>query len=78
MKIKRTVKDSYLGIPLKYAGETETIGEDRMDRIIRGTLATQRLHDNRTPDAMTRDAWASLKSSGKLETFYANYELLEA
>jgi hypothetical protein len=31
MKIKRTVKDEYLGIALKYAGETEIINEDRMD-----------------------------------------------
>lgn len=82
MKIRRTVKQHYYDRPLwpkpVDAGATEIIDEDRMERIIRGTLGTPRVGDSRTPDEVTRAVFESLKTDGKIETFYANYELLEA
>ena len=79
MLIRRIVKDSFLGIPLKYAGEVETIDEDRMESIMRGTAGTIRAGDppNVTTESKIAAAMASFKESGKFETFYATYELLD-
>lgn len=76
MKIKRTVKDSYLGIPLSEAGLTETIDEDRMDTIIlgNGRLSYAKNHPHRN----AQECWEWFKRVGKCETWYATYELLEA
>lgn len=80
MKIKRTVKDEYLGIPLKHAGETETIGEERMDEIIRRTTLGSVLLGESLPSNETKvkQSWDRFKANGKIDTFYADYELLEA
>lgn len=74
MKIKRTVKEHYLGCPFKEAGETETIGQEKMETIIRGT----RLGFIDPNEWGVRAALSQLQRTGKLETFYATYELLEA
>jgi hypothetical protein len=80
MKIKRTIKDEYLGIPLKYAGETEIIGEERMDEIIRSTRLGSVAFGEQIPsnEAKVDQSWRQFKANRKIETFYANYELIEA
>jgi hypothetical protein len=37
MKVKKTVKPSYLGVPFKYAGETEIVDKTYMERVIKAT-----------------------------------------
>ncbi len=70
MEIKRTIKDGF-----KEAGQTEVIGEERMRQIIKqvaGLSYTKSGNDN--PDSHI----SRLLSTGKLETFYATYELIGA
>jgi hypothetical protein len=79
MKIKRTVKDEYLGIALKYAGETEIINEDRMDQIIRRTrLGSVNFGESGLVGDKVARSWKQFKANGKIDTFYAYYELIEA
>lgn len=77
MKIRRTVKQHYYDyptwpIPLD-AGKTEIIDEVRMEHIIQcnGSLS----YSLRGPTA--EESWERLKTTGKLATFYADYELLD-
>lgn len=73
------------------AGNVEIIDEGRMERILRCTKwlfedcrevdpATKTEHNPtgsyRPPGTVV--GWRTLKETGKLETFYADYELIEA
>lgn len=84
MKIKRTVKKHYYDREnwptLIGAGETEFIDQDRMEKIIRNTrlgfLEFERGFSH--PSWGVNEALKDLREKGKIETFAADYELVEA
>ena len=83
MKIKRTVKQHFYDRELwpkpVDAGTQEIIGKQRMENIIRGTTLNALEFKRGYKDARFRpdEAMKDLREKGKLETFYADYELLE-
>lgn len=74
MKIKRTVKDGYAD-----AGQVETIGEERMRNIIMQCFSLGDLN-NRTAEKCygSNEGIRILTTYGRIESFYATYELIEA
>ncbi len=75
MKIRRTVKESAFGFPLKEAGKVEIIDEDRMRLFIRlsGTLSYARNPPHRNPE----ECWEWFVGAGKCETFASVFEIVQ-
>jgi hypothetical protein len=84
MKIKRTVKQHFYDRELwpkpVDAGAQEVIGRERMENIIRGTKLNALEFERGFAYAQFRpdEAMKDLREKGKIETFYADYELIEA
>ena len=88
MKIKRTIKDEVWGYPMKHAGFTEIINEDKMKSIICRTLLGELDTYEVDPDSIEvpkkNRPWGSvvamrqLRETGKIETLSSTYELVKA
>lgn len=86
MKIRRTIKDKVWGFPMRHAGFTEMIDEDKMKSIIcrtlLGKLDTEEVDPNSRAVPKGNRPWGpvvamrNLARDGKIETLSSVYELV--